>query len=135
MEFLTQVNWIAVLIGGVFNMVLGSLWYGPLFGKAWLKAIGKSQDEIESSATMYILPFVAGLIAAYILAAMIAGLRITVWWQGVAIGTILWLGIGATGTFTVGTFEASPRGAWMLYTLYQLVVYAGQGLMFVLWKL
>ena len=58
MGFFTQVNWIAVLIGGVFNMVFGSLWYGPLFGKVWLKAIGKSADELESSATMYLLPLV-----------------------------------------------------------------------------
>ena len=133
MEFFAQVNWIAVVVGGVFNMALGSLWYGPLFGKAWLRAIGKSPDEIESSATMYVLPFLAGLVAAYVLAALVAGLGITVWWQGIVIGAAVWLGLGATATLTVGTFEDSPRGAWVLFTLYQLVVYGAQGLMLVLW--
>jgi len=134
MAFFTEVNWIAVLVGGVFNMAFGSLWYGPLFGRAWLRAIGKSADEIESSASMYVLPFFAGLVAAYVLAVAIAGLGVTVWWQGMAVGAVLWLGIGATGTLTVGTFEESPRGAWILFTLYQLVVYVAEGLMFVLWS-
>lgn len=133
MGYFTQVNWIAVVVGGIFNMVFGSLWYGPLFGKLWLKVIGKSSDEIESSATMYILPFLAGLVAAYVLAVVIAGFGITLWWQGVLIGVVLWIGIGSTATLTTGTFEDSPRGAWLLFGFYQLIVYGAQGLMFVLW--
>jgi len=133
MSFFTQVNWIAVVVGGVFNMAFGALWYGPLFGKAWLRATGKSSDEIKSNAMMYLLPMLAGLVAAYVLAIMIAGLGITIWWQGMLIGAVLWLGIGATGTLTTGTFEESPRAAWFLFAVYQLIVYAAQGLMFVLW--
>ena len=133
MGFFTQVNWIAVVIGGVFNMAFGALWYGPLFGKAWLKAIGKSADRIESNATMYLLPLVASLIGSFVLAAVIAGLGLTLWWQGVLLGAVLWLGFGGTGTLTTGTFEDSPRLAWLLFNLYQLIVYAAIGLMFVLW--
>ena len=39
MEF-AQVNWIAIVIVAVFNMILGTLWYGPLFGKLWMRIIG-----------------------------------------------------------------------------------------------
>jgi hypothetical protein len=133
MRIFIEVNWIAVVVGAVFNMALGALWYGPLFGKLWLKVIGKKKDEIQSSATMYILPLLAGLAAAYVLAVAIGGLGITVWWQGILIGIILWLGLGASATLTTGTFEGSPRGAWLLFTLYQLVVYGVQGLLFALW--
>jgi len=31
MEFFGQVNWVAVVLGAVFSMLLGFLWYGPLF--------------------------------------------------------------------------------------------------------
>mgnify|MGYP001090013640 CR=1 FL=1 len=37
-----RVNWIAVVLGGVFSMILGFLWYGPLFGKLWLRTIGST---------------------------------------------------------------------------------------------
>ncbi|MBE0636057.1 DUF1761 domain-containing protein [Candidatus Bipolaricaulota bacterium] len=131
---LGQFNWIAVLVGGIFNMALGSLWYGPLFGKVWLKAIGKTKDEIQSSIGMYILPLVAGLTSVYALAALISGLHITIWWQGALFGAIAYVGIGATATLIVGTFEASSRDAWLLYTIYQVIVFSAQGVMFVLWK-
>jgi len=117
----------------VFNMAFGALWYGPLFGKVWLRVIGKSPEEIESSATMYLLPLVTSLIGSYVLAIVIAGLGVVVWWQGVVVAAVLWLGIGATGTLTTGTFEDSPCAAWLLFTVYQLIVYGAMGLMFVLW--
>jgi len=134
MGFLTGVNWVAVIVAGVFNMVVGSLWYGPLFGKLWLRVIGRNRDEIQSNGAMYILPLLAGLVSAYVLAAVIGGLGLTVWWQGVLAGFVLYLGIGGAATLTVGTFEDSPRGAWLLYTVYQLFVFGAQGLLFVLWK-
>ncbi len=133
MGFFTEVNWIAVIVGGIFNMAFGALWYGPLFGKVWLRAIGKAPDEVQSSGTMYILPLIAGLVSSYLLAALIAGLSIALWWQGVLMGAILYLGIGSTATLTTGTFEGSPRGAWLLFTLYQVIVFAVLGLVFVLW--
>lgn len=134
MGFLMQVNWIAVVLGGIFNMALGALWYGPLFGTIWLKAIGKKADEIESSATMYVLPLLAALVSSYFLATLITGLAITAWWQGMLMGIIVYVGVGATATLIVGTFEDSPRSAWLLYTLYQVIVFGSQGLLFVLWK-
>ena len=56
-----QINWIAVVIGSVFNMILGALWYGPLFGKLWLRLIDKKREEMQGSPAMYILSFIAGL--------------------------------------------------------------------------
>ena len=134
MHIFAEVNWITVVVGAVFNLSLGAAWYGPLFGKLWLKVIGRKEDEIQSRVTMYLLPLLAGLAASYVLAVMIGGLGITRWWQGISVGIILWLGIGASATLTTGTFEDSPRGAWLLFTWYQLVVYGSQGLMFALWR-
>ena len=134
MGFLTQVNWIAIIVGGIFNMSFGALWYGPLLGKTWLRVIGKKQEDIQSSATMYVLPMLAGLAGAYILAVIIRGLGINVWWQGGLTGIILYLGVGAAATLTMGIFEESPRGAWLLYTFYQIIVFGAQGILYVLWK-
>ena len=104
-------SWTAVLVGGVFNTVLGALWHGPLSGRAWLRATGEPSEEIKSDAAMYVLPLPAGLVEGYVLAVMIVGLGILVWWQGTFIGAFQWLGIGAIGVLTVGTFEDSPRSA------------------------
>ena len=135
MSYFTQVNWIAVLLGGVFNMALGALWYGPLFGKIWLKAIGKKIEEIESGAGMYVLPLLASIMSDYVLAVIIAGMGITNAWQGLALGAVAWRGLGASATLTTGTFEDIPRAAWLIFAAYQVIVHALEGLVFAVWKL
>ncbi len=39
-------NWWAILVATVVAFGIGGLWYGPLFGQAWLKAMGKTEEEI-----------------------------------------------------------------------------------------
>jgi hypothetical protein len=41
---LKGVNWIAVIIAVVVLEGLGFAWYGPLFGKAWIAAMGHTPE-------------------------------------------------------------------------------------------
>jgi hypothetical protein len=41
---LKGVNWIAVIIAVVVLEALGFAWYGPLFGKAWIAAMGHTPE-------------------------------------------------------------------------------------------
>ena len=64
-----QVNLIAVLLCGVASLVLGGAWYSPLlFGKAWQRAAGLSDEQASSGnmAMIFGLAFVLSLIAAYV---------------------------------------------------------------------
>lgn len=49
---LKGVNWIAVIIAVVLLEGLGMLWYGPLFGKAWLAAMGHTPDMSNQNMLM-----------------------------------------------------------------------------------
>jgi hypothetical protein len=51
---LKGVNWIAVIIAVVLFEGLGMLWYGPLFGKAWLAAMGHTPDTANQNTMMAI---------------------------------------------------------------------------------
>ena len=43
-----MINIWAVLVATAVYFVIGSLWYSPsLLGKAWLKSIGKTQEELK----------------------------------------------------------------------------------------
>jgi hypothetical protein len=35
-----HINWVAILVAVVANVILGFIWYTPLFGKAWAKELG-----------------------------------------------------------------------------------------------
>jgi hypothetical protein len=111
------------------------LWYGPLFGKLWLKVIGKNEKELKSSPGMYFAPMAGALVSAYILAVLISGLGVTVWWQGMLLGAAVWIGMGAAAVFTTGTFEGTPRAASVIYSAYQIVVFAVQGVLFSVWRI
>jgi hypothetical protein len=47
MEF--EINYLAILASGIIMMVLGYLWYGPLFGKPWMKLAGITKSDMEKS--------------------------------------------------------------------------------------
>ncbi|OHD75375.1 MAG: hypothetical protein A2V99_00960 [Spirochaetes bacterium RBG_16_67_19] len=136
MEFFGQVNWIAVVLGAVFSMLLGFLWYGPLFGKLWLRSIGKKEEELSGGgAGMYIFAFLGALVSAYVLAVLVGALGITVWWRGVLLGAVVSVGIGSTAALVNGIFHRIPAVAWLLFALYQLVLNAVEGLVFAVWRL
>ena len=42
----SNINWLSVLAAAVSSFVVGGLWYGPLFGKAWMNAFGFSEEEL-----------------------------------------------------------------------------------------
>lgn len=47
------VNVVAVLVAALLTAAVGSVWYSPLvFGRAWLKAIGRDMDAVFSPQAM-----------------------------------------------------------------------------------
>jgi hypothetical protein len=135
MQAFAQVNWIAVVLGAVFSMLLGFLWYGPLFGRVWLRSIGKKQEELASGAGMYVFAFVGALVSAYVLAVLVGALGVTVWWRGAVLGAIVSVGIGSMAVLVNGVFHALPGVAWLLFALYLLVLNVVEGLVFAVWRI
>jgi len=41
------VNWIALVVAALSTLVIGFLWYGPLFGKAWMKETGITEAQAQ----------------------------------------------------------------------------------------
>lgn len=63
------VSLFATVAATIAGFVLGALWYGPLFGKAWLRAMGMTPEEIRrdfSPARTYGATFLLGLMASYV---------------------------------------------------------------------
>jgi len=66
------INYLAIFVAGIVQMVLGFLWYGPLFGKPWAKMMGfTKEDEVrakkEGMGKTYGMTFAATLLIAYVL--------------------------------------------------------------------
>ena len=39
------INWYAIIAATLVGFAVGFVWYGPLFGKAWMKEIGLTEEE------------------------------------------------------------------------------------------
>ncbi len=66
------VNWWVVLGCGVAAMVVGMLWYGPLFGKTYMRLMGMDPKNMKKGdcagmTWCYIGQFVLSLVQAYVL--------------------------------------------------------------------
>lgn len=72
-----DVNLLAVLVAGIVPMIVGMLWYGPLFGKRWLALMETTPEEIREGFNplrTYGISFLLSLVTAFILAQLIASI-------------------------------------------------------------
>ncbi|HET9475062.1 MAG TPA: DUF1761 domain-containing protein [Steroidobacteraceae bacterium] len=66
-----EVNWIAIVVAAVASFLLGGLWYSPaLFGKAWQREVGLSDEQMKNSNMFRIfgLTLLLCLLAAWMFA-------------------------------------------------------------------
>lgn len=107
----------AVVVAAILSMVIGFVWYGPLFGKVWSELMGwgpmtpeKMKEMQKKARPAYAITFVASLVMAYVLAhtyvfassytntvGLVGGLMAGFWsWLGfimpVTLGSVLWDG-------------------------------------------
>jgi hypothetical protein len=108
-----EINYWAILMSGIVSMVIGSIWYGPLFGKKFMREMGmdswtkEHKEEMKKSMTKsYIFQFIASLMMFFVLAwyirisgheGILGGLNNAFWlWIGFVIplelGNALWGG-------------------------------------------
>ena len=99
MNFDVTVNCWAVLVSAVASMVIGSIWYGPLFGKKFMSLMGFDRLSPEQQAEMkkgmaktYILQFLASLLTFYVLAWIMGALGAVGYMAGIQAAFWVWLG-------------------------------------------
>jgi len=64
------INWFAILGASVVGFAVGFSWYGPLFGKAWMKSVGLIEEDVQQGnmGKTFGISFVCQFIMAYCLA-------------------------------------------------------------------
>ena len=118
-----QVNYLAVILAAVAAMVVGSLWYGPLFGNAWMKLVGISKADINKKEMpkLYGIMFIGALVEAYVLSHFIhyAGAYTLI--LGAKTGLWAWLGFVATTMVGNYMFAKRPMNLYYIDASYALV--------------
>lgn len=65
-------NYIAFIVAALIPTGIGALWYGPLFGKAWMKSSGMTEEKMKGGNMPLIfgLSFVLAIILAFVISAL-----------------------------------------------------------------
>lgn len=117
-----DINWLAFLVAVVVNQVLGALWYGPILGKAWMKEVGKTQEELGGGGgIMYLYAIIDGALTAFVLANTLQAFAPASLVGALVVALLLWLGFAAATSFTNGVFAGRSLRLWIIDSGYHLV--------------
>ncbi|HEV8671673.1 MAG TPA: DUF1761 domain-containing protein [Candidatus Limnocylindria bacterium] len=121
-------NWLAIIIAAVANMVLGFLWYGTwAFGKSYIQLSGRPVGEGQSVGPLYGLTAVAALVAAITMAWFIGQTGANSGAAGAIIGLYVGLGFVATAMFGEVLFAGRHPRLYAITAGYQVVAAIIQG--------
>lgn len=137
MDF-SSINYLAVLVAAVVSFALGALWYGgPLFGKAWQKEMGFSDEYLKEGnmAKIFGSSFVLMLIMALGMAMLVQGHHEEVdWMEGLHHGLYV-------GFFFVGTsmginllYQRKSFKLWAIDAGYQILFLCLMGAILGAWN-
>ena len=137
------INYGAVLGAAIASMVIGFLWFGPLFGKVWMKLSGVTADKMNAAqrrgmSTSYALAFVGSLVMSCVLqhSLFFASSYLGVYGIGAGIMAGFWNWIGFVAPVTLGMvlWEGKPWKLWILNNSYYLVTLSVMGMILAVWR-
>ena len=110
-----NVNWLAILVSVVVNMVIGAVWYGA-YATAWMHGIGKTQEQIQGNQSWrpYGVAMLNSLFMAFVLANVINWVGAPGLWAGILIGAIMWLGFTGLPFAANHAFEGRSLTLWWI---------------------
>lgn len=110
------VNYLAVVLAAIVSLLVGWLWYGPLFGKAWIKHSGLSMDKVNKKdmPKLYVMQFVSSLVTAFVLASFL-GLTNSKDLPG-ALSVAFWAWLGFFAAENIGLVAWEGK-SWNLFSL------------------
>lgn len=117
-------TYISILVAAIASFAFGWLWYGPLFGKSWMKLVGLTMKDAKKAdmRTNMIVGFVSAIVMATVLSRFI-GSDVLGAIQTVA---LIWLGFLATTGLGATLWEQKPMKLYWINSIHYLGVFVIQ---------
>lgn len=134
-EVLKSINYLAVVVAALSSFVVGWLWYGPLFGKTWMKLHGFTEEGLKdgtlSMPVIMVVNYIATALAALAIA-MFLGPEATAGF-GIFAGLMIAIFWIATSRLNDVLFEKKPWGLFFINVGYNVVIYVIMGAVLGAW--
>src|SRR5262249_54157626 len=138
------INYLAIAASAVASFVIGGLWYGPLFGKAWKKAQGIPEDAKPTGMGKALgLNFAGIFLMAYVMAHSVAVWHASAWGIGAGKapyvyglfgGLFNWVGCIVPMVRNSVAFEGKNWKVFGINAAYQLISLQAIGMILAYWR-
>jgi len=117
-----NLNWLAVAVSAVANMIIGAAWYGIL-AEPWLEGIGKTREWANENQrpTDYVIALINSFLMAFFLANVIMWAGVSNLIGGLVMGLFMWLGFNGFSFASNHAFEGRSTKLWAVNTGIYLV--------------
>lgn len=119
-DALSQMNWLAVIVGALVYFALGALWYSPAFlGRRWQRSIGwdPEQRPPEMRVTTYLVPALAYLVMAIAIGLLAEATGTDTIGEGLVLGLVLGIGLSLMHTLVDATFDPNKPEPWTWFAI------------------
>ena len=135
---IADIHYIAVILSALASMIIGFLWYGPIFGKMWMSMMGFTSKDMDKAkqkgvGKYYLTALIGSLITAFVLAYFIEYINVESVLQALQFGFWVWLGFIATVMLGTVLWEGKPVKLYFLNIMYQLVNIEVMAVILTLW--
>ena len=122
-------NWLAIIIAALANMVIGFLWYGTwAFGRSWMKLSGHNMGEGLPAGPLYALTAVAAVVQAITMSWLISQTGANSGAAGAIVGLYVGMGILAAAMFAEVLFAGRHPRLFAITAGYSVLALIVQGM-------
>jgi hypothetical protein len=132
-----HINYFAVIVAAILNMVVGAIWYGPmLFAKQWMTVNNINPEDMKdvNPAPMYAQSIVVTVVSYFVLAIAMNITGTATIPSGMSVAFWLWLGFIAPVQYTANLFSSKKVTAFFIDTGYQLITMLIAGGLIAVWR-
>ena len=131
LSYVSQINWLAVLLAFAATMAIGFVWYMPaVLGNRWMAAIGKTEDDLKNisgGAGIWLPMMVAAALTAILLAVLISKLGLGNALAGAWFALVVGLVFRAGGHVIHNGFAGRPAAVTLIDSGHDLVAMTVSG--------
>jgi hypothetical protein len=130
----TQIHWLPVLVVTLAGFMLGGVWYGPLFGKAWMAALGKREEDVRPTPLPFVISFVSASGTAIGIALLVAALNLVTLAAGLALGALVGVLFIAAAMASDSAFCGTGLPLFLIQSGYRIVYSLLMGGVLAIWR-
>jgi hypothetical protein len=136
-SFLSEINWLAVLVATIAWFIIGALWYSTLFQKQWVSyhRIDVADPDMKKGTGMiFFMSFVLMFIAVTGIAILIQLMGMSSAAAGAKLGLLTGICFALTAISVTYLYLKKPMGLHFIDGLYHVVGHVLAGIILCLWQ-